>query len=178
MADELAPQGATPELPAPAPQEPAAETDWKAEARKWESRAKDNLTAAKANEDAAKRLADIEEAQKSEAEKAAERLAAAEKRATELEAKALRAEVANTKGVPALLLSGSTQEELEASADALIAFRGEQPKPSAAPFVEGTNKVTPETDLAGAIAAATQARNFPLVATLKAQQAALNSKKG
>lgn len=102
------------------------ETDWKAEARKWESRAKENLASAKANEDAAKRLAEIEEAQKTEAQKAQERLDAAEKRAAELELKATRAEVAAAKGVPVELLSGSTRDELEASAAALLAFRGEQ----------------------------------------------------
>ena len=75
---------------------------------------------------AADRLKALEEANKTEAEKTAERLAAAEKRAAELEAKALRAEVAAAKGVPFALLTGSTQEELEAAADALIAFRGEQ----------------------------------------------------
>ena len=75
---------------------------------------------------AADRLAQIEEANKTEAEKAAARAEAAEKRAAELETKALRAEVANAKGVPAALLTGSTQDELEAAADALIAFRGEQ----------------------------------------------------
>ena len=74
---------------------------------------------------AADRLRQLEEANKTEAEKTAERLAAAEKRAAELEAKALRAEVAAAKGVPAALLTGSTAEELEAAADALIAFRGE-----------------------------------------------------
>lgn len=125
MADEIAPQGASDET---AETQAATETDWKAEARKWESRAKENLAAAKANESAAQRLANIEEAQKTESEKATERLQAAEKRAAELEVKALRAEVANAKGVPANLLSGSTQEELEAAADALIAFRGEQPQ--------------------------------------------------
>lgn len=102
------------------------ETDWKAEARKWESRAKENLAQAKTHEDAARRLAEIEESQKTEAQRAQERLEAAEKRATELELKATRAEVAATKGVPANLLTGSTQEELEASAEALLAFRGEQ----------------------------------------------------
>lgn len=65
------------------------------------------------------------DAQKTEAEKAAERLAAAEKRAAELEAKATRAEVAAAKGVPAELLAGSTQEELEASADSLIKFKSD-----------------------------------------------------
>lgn len=78
---------------------------------------------------AAERLAEIEAANKSEAEKTAERLAAAEKRAAELEVQALRAEVANEKGVPAKLLAGATREELEAAADELIAFRGEQKPP-------------------------------------------------
>lgn len=70
----------------------------------------------------------IRESQRTDAEKAQERLDAAEKRASELELKATRAEVAAAKGVPAALLSGSTQEELEAAADALIAFKGTQAK--------------------------------------------------
>lgn len=74
----------------------------------------------------ADKLAEIEEANKTEAERTAERLAAAEKRNAELVTKATRAEVAAAKGVPIDLLSGSTKEELEAAADALIAFRGEQ----------------------------------------------------
>lgn len=73
----------------------------------------------------ATKFQEIQESQKTEAEKVAERLAAAEKRAVELEAKAARAEVAAAKGVPLALLSGSTKEELEASADALIQFKGE-----------------------------------------------------
>lgn len=121
MAENEAPQGAE-----PVEGEQSQGTDWKAEARKWESRAKQNLADAKANEGAAQRLAEIEEAQKTEAQKAQERLDAAEKRAAELELRAARAEVAATKGVPANLLSGSTREELEASADALIEFRGTQ----------------------------------------------------
>jgi hypothetical protein len=60
---------------------------WKAKAREQEKRAKDNATAAQ-------RLAEIEEAQKSEADKATERLTKAEQRAVEAEAKALRREVA------------------------------------------------------------------------------------
>jgi septal ring factor EnvC (AmiA/AmiB activator) len=73
----------------------------------------------------AAKFQEFQESQKTEAEKTAERLAAAEKRAVELEAKATRAEVAAAKGVPVGLLSGSTQAELEASADALIQFKGE-----------------------------------------------------
>jgi len=67
-----------------------------------------------------------EESQKTESQKVLDRAEAAEKRANELETRTTRAEVAAAKGIPANLLSGSTQEELEASADALIAFRGEQ----------------------------------------------------
>lgn len=70
-------------------------------------------TEAKANSEAAKRLLEIEEAQKSEAEKAADRLAQAEKRAAEAEAKALRREVALAHGLnsdDAELLDNLTDE--------------------------------------------------------------------
>lgn len=60
---------------------------WKQKAREQEKRAKENA-------DAAKRLVEIEDAQKSEAQKAADRMAEAEKRAAEAEAKVLRREVA------------------------------------------------------------------------------------
>ena len=78
---------------------------------------------------AASRLKEIEEANKSESEKAQARAEAAERRASELELQVLRADVASEKGVPAKLLAGSTREELEAAADELIAFRGEQKPP-------------------------------------------------
>lgn len=87
----------------------------------------------------AARLAELEDANKTEAEKVQARLDAAEKRAVELESKALRAEVAAAKGVPVALLTGSTQDELEAAADALIAFRGE-PK-QAGPSSSSLNRV-------------------------------------
>lgn len=73
----------------------------------------------------ADRLAQIEESQKSEAQKQQEALEKAQRELAELTVAKTRAEVAAAKGVPANLLSGGTQEELEASADALIAFRGE-----------------------------------------------------
>ena len=110
-------------------QEPAKETDWKAEARKHEQRAKENLAKAKDNEAAAQRLAELENANKTEAEKAAQKLADAEKRAAELEAKANVATVANTAGIPSDILAGpasNSVEDLQTFADALIAFRGEQ----------------------------------------------------
>jgi hypothetical protein len=104
-------------------------TDWKTESRKWEARAKENAAKAKVNDGAAQRLKEIEDADKSEAEKATARAEAAEKRAADAEAKALRADVATEKKVPASLLTGSTREELEKSADELVAFRGEGKKP-------------------------------------------------
>jgi hypothetical protein len=88
----------------------------------------------------ADKLAQLEESQKTEAQKAQERLEAAEKRAAELELRSIRAEVAAAKGVPGDLLTGSTQEELEASADALIAFRGEKPGGPVIP-TQGTTPV-------------------------------------
>lgn len=76
--------------------------------------------------DAEAKVKEFENAQKSEAEKQAERIAEIERENAELKSAKTRAEVAAAKGVPAALLTGSTQEELEASADALIAFKGAQ----------------------------------------------------
>lgn len=120
----------------------------------------------------ADKLVALENANKTEAQQQADRLAEIERENAELKSGKLRAEVAAAKGVPASLLSGSTQADLEAAADALIAFKGAAAKPSAAAFIEGANKVTPEQDFDAAIAAAEKARNFPLVITLKQQKAA------
>lgn len=75
----------------------------------------------------ASKFEELENAQKTEAQKAQEALAEAQKRAADLELKAARAEVAAAKGVPVELLSGSSREEIEAHAEALIAFKGTQP---------------------------------------------------
>lgn len=82
--------------------------------------------AEKAAADALAKVKAYEDAQKTESEKQAERLAEIERENAELKSAKTRAEVAAAKGVPAALLTGSTQEELEASADALIAFKGDQ----------------------------------------------------
>jgi hypothetical protein len=112
---------------------PAQETDWKAMARKWEAQAK-------ANKDAADELAKIKDSQKSAEQKTADRIAALEAKAAEAESKAIRAEVAAEKGVPVALLTGSTREDLEAAADALIAFRGEQkPAGPSSPAISRAN---------------------------------------
>jgi threonine synthase len=74
-----------------------------------------------------------QESQKTEAQRQADRLAEIERENAELKAGKTRAEVAEAKGVPAKLLSGSTRDELEAAADALIAFKGQQPTGSFVP---------------------------------------------
>ncbi len=118
--------------PAPTPEptgsgsEPA---DLVAEVAKWKAFSRKHEDVAKANADKAKRFDEFEEASKTELQKAADRATAAEAKFAEIEARAMRAEVAAAKGIPANLLSGTTQEELEASADALIAFKGAAAKP-------------------------------------------------
>jgi len=100
-----------------------------AASRKWEDRVKEKDPWIRELKDKAKQFDDLEESQKTELQKAADRATAAEAKYAEMESRTMRAEVAAAKGIPAALLSGTTQEELEASADALLAFRGEKPKP-------------------------------------------------
>lgn len=99
------------------PQAPAQEpVDWKAEARKWETRAKENT-------EAAKRLAELEEASKTEEQKRAEQLAELQARVAQYETREQvakwKSEVEATTGVPAAALAGSTKEEIEAHAATL-----------------------------------------------------------
>jgi hypothetical protein len=77
----------------------------------------------------------LEEQNKTELQKALDRAAAAEALAADASAKALRSEVAAAKNVPLDLLSGATKEELEAAADKLLAFRGEQAPGPKSPYV-------------------------------------------
>lgn len=111
----------------------AKEIDWVRESRKWEGLAKKNLAEAKANADAAKKLAEIEEASKTEAQKAQEKLEEAEQRAKELEFQVNRATVANEYKVPTSLLEGpksSSIEDIQEFAQKLIDFKGEkEPNP-------------------------------------------------
>lgn len=173
-----------PATPAPPVEAPTAldaelktfDADYVAKLRQEAANAKAN---AKANADAAKRLAEIEEAQKTETQKLADRLAAAEKKAQDAELKALRSDIAQAKGVPAALLTGSTEDELNASADALIAFRGGAPKPPAAPPAEGVQgnvgKPVGSRTTQEAIDAASKAGNHALAISLKRQLAAENA---
>lgn len=82
----------------------------------------------------ATRLDEIDEANKTELQKAIERAEAAEQRASSAEAARLRASIAAKHGIPEALLSGSSEEDLEKAATALLAFKGNQP---AAPSPDG-----------------------------------------
>lgn len=90
---------------------------WKQKAREQEARAKANATAAS-------KLEEIENASKTESQRATEALTAAEKRAQAADAKALRLEIAFEKGLTpaqAKRLVGETRDDLEADADDLLA---------------------------------------------------------
>ena len=104
------------------------ETDWQAEAEKWKKFSRKHEEAAKTNSEAAARLKEIEDAAKSAEQKALEELATYKSQAESATAQLLKYEVAASKNVPAALLNGATKEELEAQADALLAFRGEVPE--------------------------------------------------
>jgi hypothetical protein len=82
-----APTETEPQEPTPEPKPTETVDFWKAKAREQEKRAKDNA-------DAARRLAEIEEANKTETQKAADRLAAAEREAATARQEALRLRVA------------------------------------------------------------------------------------
>jgi hypothetical protein len=113
---------------APAAPKPTETVEfWKQKAREQEKRAKDNAAAAQ-------RLSEIEEANKTAEQKAADRLREIEDRAKELEAKENRTEIAATTGIPVALLAGpenSTPEALQAYADLLNAHMEAAGKPRA-----------------------------------------------
>jgi hypothetical protein len=118
------------EQEAPAAVEPAEQAeqttstpDLASEVEKWKSLSRKNEQQAKANAAAARRLEEIENASKSEAERLTARAEAAEKLASEHESRALRLEVASEKGLTpaqAKRLVGNSRDELEADADEIL----------------------------------------------------------
>lgn len=112
-----APESTEPAEPAQEQPKPEApEIDWKSKAREWEKRAKENKTAAE-------RLAELEEANKTEAQKTAERLAAAEKAAADALADANRFKIAAKFNVSdedaELFLTGADEDTLTRQAQRL-----------------------------------------------------------
>ena len=103
--------------------------------------------AEKAAKEALARVKEFEDRDKTEAQKQQEALEAAQRELAELTVAKARAEVAAAKGVPAALLTGGTTEELEASADALIAFKEAQASP-AMPIVPSAGKMPSDSSVA------------------------------
>lgn len=143
----------------------------------WRSKAREQEKRAKANAEAAQKYAELEEAKKSEEQKAAERIAAAEKRAQELELKATRGEISGSTGVPVEILAGpedATAEAIQAYADKLVEWRGKTAAPERPPFgvhVPNEGKTPPNVSLDEQIAAAQKAGNHALAIHLKRQKA-------
>lgn len=98
-------------------------TDYRAEADKWKALSRKHEAQSKQNAKAAARLKELEDANKSDLEKAQAASQESDRRAQAAEAKAERYEVALEKNVPSNLmkfLTGETREEIEASADELL----------------------------------------------------------
>jgi hypothetical protein len=157
MTEELNSETPTPEVQAEdtSPQSEVVETDdtdWKSEARKWESRAKSNV-------EAADRWREYESSLKSEDEKRAERLLQVEAELTAERAERTRLEVASEKGIMAdavKLLTGTTREEIEQQADALLKLVADQsspksPKPNARQGREVSESISTAESFANAI---------------------------
>jgi len=141
MAEEAPESGGTPEG-SPPPTEPESgagapeggtppDADPASEIAKWKALARKHEARARAGAAAEKRLADLEDASKSELEKAQETARTQTERADRAELRALRAEVAARKGLTtgqAKRLQGVTEEELETDADELLAaFKPQDP---------------------------------------------------
>ena len=92
--------------------------------------------AKKAAEAAAAQVKEFQDRDKTETQKAADRIAELERLLAEKDSilgkkdqDILRRDVAKDKGVPVSAVTGSTREEMEAAADALIEWRGTERKP-------------------------------------------------
>jgi len=99
------------------------EHDYKAGEAKWKAMSRKHEAEAKANKDAAKKLADMEDADKSEVQKLTDKATASDKAAASAGGELSRLRVAMRKGLTeaqAKRLIGTTEEELEADADALL----------------------------------------------------------
>ena len=128
----------------------AEKVNYQAEAEKWKSLSRKNEDRARENAEKAKRLDELEEKSKSEIQKAIEAREAAEKRASALEVKVLRASIASAKGVDADLLTGSTEEEITAAADKLLAWRGPA-TPAGPPASTSSSDAGEKGDLVGQV---------------------------
>lgn len=121
----------------------------------WKSKAREQEKRAKANADAAKRLTEIEDAQKTEAEKASERLRALESERDAAVRDALRFKVASKHGISDedadLFLTGSDEETLTKQAERLSQHASERKKNGNVVPKEGsTTHAAPDDERAAA----------------------------
>lgn len=115
-------------------------------------------TEAKANADAAKRLAEIEEANKSEAERLSERLAEAEKAAEQARAEALRFRIASKFSISDedadLFLTATDEDTLTRQAERLTARESDRKKNGNTAPLQGRRPSQPALSTAQQFAAA------------------------
>ena len=118
---------------------------WKKEARKWEARATKNQS------EAERKLKELEDAQKTELEKALERAQAAEKALENLkvqeELNAYKAKLAAEYGVPQSVLRGSTLEDIEDHAQMISQYFKQQ---ATTPTLAKDGQVTKEKPMTNA----------------------------
>jgi hypothetical protein len=128
--------------------------------------------AEKALATATAKVAEYEQRDMSEAERQAAETEQLRQENARLLAEALRSRVAAAKGVPADLLAGATEDELNAAADRLLEFRGTQAPPD---FGAGRRGEAPKPieALDQQIAEAIKAGNAPRSIALKQQRQAL-----
>ena len=136
--------------------EPEATTEQTAETKPtetvefWKAKAREQEKRAKANADAASKFAELEEAKKSEIEKAADRAAAAEKAAADAKAEALRWKVAAKHGISDedadLFLTGTDEDTLTKQAQRLAERSDTRKKRSNVVPKEGTTPSDPPDD--------------------------------
>ena len=123
-----APQGKDSDAPAATDGSP----DYKAEADKWKALSRKHEGQAKTNADAAKKLADMEDADKSEVQKLTDKATLSDKAAADAQHELARLRVAMRKNLTeaqAKRLIGTTEEELEADADELLDSFGDKTPP-------------------------------------------------
>ena len=138
----------TTEAPSESPDaaEATEQTDWEAKYRETLAEARKHEKRAKENGAAARRLAEIEESQKTEAQRQSERIAALGAEAAEARADALRMRVAAKHGISeddaALFLTASDEETVTRQAVRLAAREAERRKAGGVARNEGT---TPHT---------------------------------
>lgn len=140
------------------------EIDWKAEARKWETRAK-------ADYDAANKWREYENSLKPEQERVKDELAAVKAEAEAAKIALMKYEVATSKNLSpeALeLLTGSTKEELEAKAEALLSLIDKSVKP----------KVQPNPEQGKPVNSTDQILNREVLATMTAEEIMIAKKEG